>query len=35
MKAQTPPQAIGLHPLGEVYPSIGRRMGRVEAVPGV
>jgi glutathione S-transferase len=33
-KAETLAREIGLHPLGEVYPSIRRWMGLVEAVPG-
>ena len=33
-KAVTLAREIGLHPLREVYPSVGRWMGLVEAVPG-
>jgi len=33
-KADTVGREIGLHPLREVYPSVGRWMGLVEAMPG-
>jgi glutathione S-transferase len=33
-KAETLAREIGLHPLREIYPSVGRWMSLVESVPG-